>query len=177
MITGNTIPTYYGGWTNNFTFKRFDLNVFFQFSGGNYILNGTKSTSSDMWFWNNTIDVLKNHWTESNRNAIYAKPVYGDNVSNGSANSISDWVEKGDYLRLKNISLGYTFDTQKWSSKLGISVLRLYAQAQNLFVITGYSGLDPEVNSNVQSPGLAGGVDKNTIPQARTYTLGLNVTF
>ena len=177
VLCGNTLPTWYGGWSNSFTYKGFDLNIFFQFSGGNYIYNGTKATASDMRFWNNAKEVITKSWSENNKNATYAKPVYGDNYSNGSAMSISDWVEKGDYLRLKNISLGYTFDTNKWPKKLGISALRIYAQAQNLFVITGYTGLDPEIISNVIEPTLAGGVDKNTLPQARTYTFGLNITF
>ena len=177
VLAGNTLPTWYGGWHNSFAYKGFDLNIFFQFSGGNYIYNGTKATTSDMRFWNNTTDVLENYWREDRKDATYALPVYGDNYSNGSAMSISDWVEKGDYVRLKNVSLGYTFNTKNWPKKIGISSLRIYAQAQNLFVITGYTGLDPEVISNVVSPILTGGVDKNTLPQARTYTVGLNVSF
>lgn len=174
---GSTLPTWYGGWSNNFSYKNFDMSIFFQFSGGNKIYNGTKATTSDMRYWNNSKDVLAKYWTPERRNAEYALPIYGDNYSNGSAMPISDWVEKGDYLRLKNISVGYTFDTRKWSSKIGISSLRLYGQAQNLFVITGYSGLDPETLTNVESPNLAGGVDKNTLPQQKTYTFGVNVTF
>lgn len=174
---GGTLPTWYGGWSNNFSYKNFDMSIFFQFSGGNKIYNGTKATTSDMRYWNNSKDVLAKYWTPDRRNAEYALPIYGDNYSNGSAMPISDWVEKGDYLRLKNISIGYTFDTRKWSSKIGISALRLYGQAQNLFVITGYSGLDPETLTNVESPNLAGGVDKNTLPQQKTYTFGVNVTF
>jgi len=179
VICGNTLPTYYGGWTNTFTYKGFDLNLFFQFSGGNHIFNGMKSTGSDMRFWNNSKEVLSNHWTETNRNATYARPVYTDNVSNGSAFNMSDFVEKGDYLRLKNLSLGYTFDTRRWLAKIGvpISSVRLYAQAQNLFTITGYTGQDPETISNVSHPILNGGIDKNTLPQARSYTFGVNISF
>ena len=176
-ICGNTLPTWYGGWNNYFEYKGFDLTVFFQFSGGNKIYNGTKATVSDMRNWNNSKDVLNNYWTPENKNAVYPIPVYGDNISNGSAYSISDWVEKGDYLRLKNISLGYTFNTQKWAKAIGISKLRIYAQAQNLFVITGYSGMDPEVLTNTTNSTLAPGTDKNTLPQARTYTFGVNLSF
>lgn len=177
VISGNTLPTWYGGWNNNFAYKGFDLSIFFQFSGGNKIYNGTKATVSDMRFWNNSKDVLNNYWTPERKDATYPIPVYGDNISNGSAYSISDWVERGDYLRLKNISLGYTFDTKKWAKSIGISKLRLYAQIQNLFVITGYSGMDPEVLTNTTNATLAPGTDKNTLPQARTYTLGVNLSF
>jgi TonB-linked SusC/RagA family outer membrane protein len=175
---GGSLPTWYGGWSNNFSYKRFDLSLFFQFSGGNKIYNGTHATVSDMRFWNNTKEILANYWTPERTDAKYPIPVYGDNVSNGSAYQISDWVEKGDYLRLKNVSLGYTFNTNaSWARRLGISGLRLFAQAQNLFVITGYSGIDPEALTNVASPTLAGGTDKNTLPQERAYTFGLNLTF
>ena len=151
---GNTLPTWYGGWTNNFKYKGFDLSLFFQFSGGN-----------------------KKYWTPERTHAEYPMPIYGDNYSNGSALPISDLVERGDYLRLKNVSLGYTFNTKNWSKAVGISALRLYVQAQNLFVITGYSGMDPETLTNVESATLSGGTDKNTLPQARTYTIGVNLTF
>lgn len=177
VLSGNTLPTWYGGWTNNFTLGNFDLSFFFQFSGGNKIYNGTRATTSDMRFWNNSKDVLNNYWTPGKTDAVYPLPVYGDNISNGSGIPITEWVEKGDYLRLKNVSLGYTFDTRKWPKSIGISKLRVYAQAQNLFVLTGYSGVDPEVMSNATNSTLAPGTDKNTLPQARTYTFGVNITF
>jgi len=177
VIAGNTLPTFYGGWSNNFTYKNFDLSLLFQFSGGNKIYNGTKATMSDVRWWNNSKDVWDNYWTPERTNAKYAKPIWGDNYSNGSALPITDWVENGDYIRLKNISLGYTFGKLPFLQKAGISKLRVYAQAQNLFVITGYEGLDPEVLSNTNSANLNGGTDHNTAPQARTFTFGINVTF
>lgn len=177
VICGNTLPTWYGGWSNTFSYKNFDMSIFFQFSGGNYIYNGTKATVSDMRYWNNSKEVLENYWTEDRKDAMFPKPIYGDNISNGSSYPISDWVEKGDYLRLKNISLGYTFNTKNWASAIGISKLRVYAQAQNLFVLTGYSGMDPEVMSNTTNATLAPGTDKNTLPQARTFTFGVNLAF
>lgn len=177
QLAGGTLPTWYGGWMNNFKYKQLDLSLFFQFSGGNYIYNGTRASVSDMRYWNNSVEVFNNSWTPENPNATFPIPVYGDNYSNGSAYPISEWVERGDYLRLKNISLGYTFNTQSWSKAVGISALRLYIQAQNLFVLTGYSGMDPEALTNVKSSALAGGTDKNTMPQARTYTFGVNLSF
>ena len=177
IIAGGTLPTYYGGWSNDFKYKNFDLSLLFQYSGGNKIYNGTTATLSDMRFWNNAMDVYNNYWKASGDAAKYAKPIYGDNYSNGSAFPISQWVEKGDYLRMKNISFGYTFDTKKWSKKIGISALRVYAQAQNLFVITSYSGLDPEALVTTDNAILQGGVDKNTMPNSKVYTFGANITF
>jgi TonB-linked SusC/RagA family outer membrane protein len=178
QIAGGTMPTYYGGWTNDFKYGNFDLSALLQYSGGNYIYNGSIATMSDMRYWNNSVDVYNNAWKNPGDNARYAKPIYSDNVSNGSAFPITDWVEKGDYLRLKNVTLGYTFNTRNWPKKAGIASLRLYASAQNLFCLTSYTGLDPEslISSNDQAA-LQGGVDKNALPQARVFTFGVNVGF
>lgn len=176
-ILGNTKPTYYGGWTNNFSYKGWDATLFFQFSGGNKIYNGMKATTSDGRFWNNTVDVYENSWRNPGDNAIYAKPEHNDNYSNGSANPISDFIEKGDYLRLKNLTVGYTFDTRKWPKKIGISQLRLYAAATNLFCLTGYTGMDPEINSRADIANRASGIDKNTTPLTKTYSFGINLSF
>ena len=72
---GNTLPTWYGGWTNNFKYKGFDLSLFFQFSGGNKIYNGTKASVSDMRYWNNSKDVYKKYWTPERTHAEYPMPV------------------------------------------------------------------------------------------------------
>lgn len=176
-IMGNTKPTYYGGWTNNFSWKGWDATLFFQFSGGNKIYNGMKATMSDMRFWNNSTDVYKTIWRQPGDVSDYAKPEVNDNYSNGSANPISDFIENGDYLRLKNLVIGYTFNTKNWSKKIGISQLRLYATATNLFCITGYSGMDPEINSRADSSNTISGIDKNTAPLTRTYSFGVNLSF
>jgi TonB-linked SusC/RagA family outer membrane protein len=177
QISGGTLPTYYGGWANDFKYKNFDLSLLFQFSGGNKIFNGSTATLSDMRFWNNSLDVYNNYWKEPGQKAKYAKPVYADNISNGTSMPITDWVENGDYLRFKNVTLGYTFNTRGWT-KAGINALRLYASAQNLFILTSYTGLDPEslISSNSEAA-LQGGVDKNALPQSRVFTFGVNVTF
>jgi hypothetical protein len=172
------MPTYYGGWTNDFKYKNFDLSILLQYSGGNKIFNGTIATISDMRYWNNSVDVYNNSWRNPGDKAKYAKPIYADTYSNGTSYAISDWIENGDYLRLKLLSLGYTFNTKNWPKKVGISSLRFYATAQNLFCITSYSGLDPEslISANDQAA-LQGGVDKNALPQAKIYTLGVNINF
>ena len=176
-IWGNTKPTYYGGWNNTFRWKNWDATVFFQFSGGNKIYNGMKATTSDMRFWNNSTDVYENIWRNEGDKATYAKAELNDNYSNGSACEISDWVENGDYLRLKNIMIGYSFDTKRWPEKVGITQLRLYISATNLFCITGYSGMDPEISSRSDISNTASGIDKNTTPLTKTYSIGINLTF
>ena len=175
---GNTLPTWFGGWTNSFNWKGFDMNLFFQFSGGNWILNAMTATGADNRWWNNFAEVAEKSWQKPGDNAKYAKPYYGDNVSNGSAYDISDWIERGDYLRLKTVSLGYTFNTGARRRQLGFSSVRVYAQIQNALVFTAFTGLDPEITSSfTDSAVLQGGFYKNTLPQARTYTAGLQITF
>jgi hypothetical protein len=168
------LPTWYGGLDNTLKYKNFDLGIFFQFSGGNYVYNGTQAGLRDQRFWNNHDDML-DRWTPENRNGSVPRIVYGDNVSNGSALPISENVEKADFVRLKNVSLGYSLD-QRLLEKLKISSARIYGQIQNAFIITGYSGIDPEISSNGNTPG-APGVDRNSVGQARTFTIGVHLGF
>ena len=171
---GPTLPTYYGGLDNTFRYKGFDLGVFVQFSGGNYIYNGTKAGLHDQRFWNNNVDIL-NRWTETNTNAEWPRVVYGDNVSNGSTIVMSSNVEKGDFARLRNVSLGYSFG-QSLLTRASVANARIYVQVQNAALLTKYSGIDPEISSNGSS-NTGSGVDRNSVGQARTYTVGFNIGF
>ncbi|MCC3152695.1 TonB-dependent receptor [Hymenobacter sp. BT770] len=171
---GPTLPTYYGGFDNTFRYKAFDLGLFVQFSGGNYIYNGTKSGLHDQRFWNNDKDIL-DHWTESNHNAKWPRVVFGDNVSNGSTIVMSSNVEKGDFARLRQVSLGYSF-SQSLLTRLNVASARIYVQAQNAALLTKYSGIDPEISTNGSS-NTGAGVDRNSVGQARTYTVGFNIGF
>jgi len=173
---GPVLPTFYGGLDNTFRFKGFDLGIFLQYSGGNYIYNGTRAGLHDQRFWNNNVDI-KNRWISATEtpNAEWPRLVYGDNVSNGSTIVMSQNVEKGDFIRLRNVSLGYTFPS-KTISGLKLSAARVYVQVQNAALFTKYSGIDPEISVNGGS-NLAPGVDRNSVGQARTFTAGLNVSF
>ena len=176
-ISGNTKPTYYGGWSNTFRYKNWDAKVNFHFSGGNKILNAMRATLSDGRMWSGTKEYYDNIWQQPGDNAKYAKASYNDNYSNGTANLISDLIESGDFIRLQSLSIGYQFNTKKWSQDLGISSVRLYAQAQNLFCLTSYTGFDPEINSYYNSANLRSGIDLNTTPLTRTITFGANISF
>ncbi|TGD81606.1 SusC/RagA family TonB-linked outer membrane protein [Hymenobacter wooponensis] len=171
---GPVIPTWYGGFDNSFRYKGFDLGVFVQFSGGNYIYNGTKAGLHDQRFWNNDVDIL-DRWTETNRGGEWPRVVYGDNTSNGSALIMSNNVEKGDFARLRNVSLGYSLQPTL-ISRLGMSSARFYVQVQNAALLTKYSGIDPEISTNGAS-NTGAGVDRNSVGQARTYTVGFNIGF
>lgn len=172
VIYGPTLPKFYGGFDNTFNYKNFDLGIFFQYSGGNYIYNGTKAGLRDQRFWNNHTDVM-DRWTPENTSGSIPRIVFGDNISNGSAFPISENVEKGDFVRLRNVILGYNFKSDLLS-KVRIRTLRVYAQVQNAFLLTKYSGYDPEVSTNGNSTtGI--GIDRNSVGQARTITFGLNL--
>lgn len=174
VVFGPTMPTWYGGFDNNFKYKNFDLGIFFQFSGGNLIYNGSQAGLRDQRFWNNSTDVL-DRWTESNRDGSIPRVVFGDNISNGSAFAISENIQKGDFLRLRNIALGYSIN-RDLLSKISVSSLRIYGQIQNGFVITNYTGSDPEISSNGTS-NFGAGVDRNSAGQSRIYSLGINLGF
>jgi TonB-dependent starch-binding outer membrane protein SusC len=170
----NALPKWFGGFTNNFTYKNFDASLLFTYSGGNYIYNGNQAGLRDQRNWNNHTDVLR-HWTEANRNTDIPRPVFGDNVSNGSSMPLDVNVEKGDFVRLQNVMVGYRLPKQVFG-KSGITNLRIYGQIDNAFLLTKYTGVDPEISSNGQS-NLSPGVERNTVPQARVFTLGLNLGF
>lgn len=174
-IQGPTLPRWYGGFDNTFKFKNWDLGLFVQYSGGNYIMNGTKAGLRDQRFFNFSTDVL-DRWTPANTGGSIPRLVFGDNISNGGAAlPISENIEKADFLRMRNISLGYTF-SPALLSRLNITSARVYGQVQNAFIITGYEGFDPEISVNGNS-NLAPGIDRNAIGQARTISIGVNIGF
>lgn len=176
-ISGNTKPTYYGGWSNTIHYKNWDVNLNFHFSGGNKILNSMRATMSDGRMWSGCKEWYDNIWQQPGDHAKYAKASYNDNYSNGTANPISDLIENGDFIRLQSLAISYNFKTRRWPKALGITSFRLYAQAQNLFCITGYSGFDPEINSYYNDANLRSGIDSNTTPLTRTISFGANISF
>jgi hypothetical protein len=118
---------------------------------------------------------MLNAWTPDNRNSDVPRAVYGDNISNGSAFAIQSNIEKGDFLRLQTASLGYRLPSTLFGNS-GISSLRVYASVNNAFLITKYTGVDPEISSNGDG-NLNSGVERNSIPNGRTFTFGINLGF
>ncbi len=169
------LPKYYGGIDNNLTFRNFDFAINLTYAFGFYVYSGSKAGTRDQRWWNNSVEVYETAWKQPGDITNIPRPVMNDNVSNGSAFAISENIEKGDYLKIRNISAGYTFKNV-WQSLLNIQSIRVYGQVFNAYVFTNYSGSDPEVSTNTDS-NLAPGIDRNTAPQARTYTFGLNVSF
>jgi len=188
---GSPIPKFYGGVNLDLAYKGFDFNAFFYGSYGNKIFNyqarnlESFQAPSFVGIQNVSEVYYKNSWSPTNPSNRYARVNYNDDVSaNNVASSI--YVEDGSYLRLRNVTLGYTLPSNV-AKKLTMSRVRMYLAAQNLFTITKYSGLDPEIgqptgtdpnNNNASSNNAtASGVDVGTYPSSRFFTLGLNVTF
>lgn len=174
---GNTLPKWQGGWSNSFKFGNFDAELFLRYSGGNYIMNESLRGLLGQGFSNNHAAIL-NRWTESGQVTDIPKLYSGQdaNMYQTSASN-SRFVEKGDFVRIQNIVIGYTVPAAALQSAFSgaISNARFFAQVQNPFTFSGYTGLDPE--SNQYGGQLNFGVDWNVAPVIRTYTVGLNVGF
>lgn len=189
-VIGNASPKFYGGLNNNFTYKGFDLSVFFTFSYGNEVLNATKLVTSKVGRENyNALAVMNsnNRWmTINDRGERVTDPAelaamnQGKTVASWHDNQegnkyIHSWaVEDASFLRLSNVTLGYTFPKQL-IRKIKLSNLRVYATGNNLFTWTPYTGFDPEV-SNMRSP-LTPGVDFGSYPRSRSFIFGVNIAF
>jgi TonB-dependent starch-binding outer membrane protein SusC len=177
---GSPQPKFYGGLNLDFSYKAWDFNLYFYGTYGNKTLNYIQSNLQSFQkrgsegVENVSVDYYLNHWTPSKPSNIYTRAVANDD--NTLNNVPSDaWIENGSFVKLKNLTVGYTFPNSS-ISRFGISKVRLYASTQNLFVITKYSGLDPEIG--IQGGNATqNGVDNGTYPSSRFYTLGLNVTF
>ena len=172
-VVGKSNPDYTGGFGNNFSYKGFDLNIFFTFVAGNKIYNqgGIYMESGFGNGFDNQTTRYLSAW--KNPGDITDVPRAGLSYTTNDRSS-SFWLSDGSYIRLRNATLGYTLPS-KVSSILKLSSARLYVSGNNLWTATKYEG-DPEVNTATLG-NITGGVDFYTIPQARTISLGLNVKF
>jgi len=168
MIVGDPNPDFIYGWSNNFSYKGFDLSVYMQGTYGNDILNVQRAESNVSGPWGNQRKEIVDRWTPTNTTSNIPRA----RVTVNPLLLQSSWlIEDGSFLRVKTASLGYTFKPAK-----GISSCRVYVTGQNLLTFTKYSGFDPEVNSPGNS-NLQLGVDYNAYPAARTFMVGVNVGF
>ncbi len=171
---GNPNPDFTYGFTNKFNYMGFELSVFLQGSVGNEILNLTRrATTLNTNLYQNQLAEAIDFWSPDNTDGKLPRPV----GSLGHPNiRVSDrYVEDGTYLRIQNLTFGYTLPTEV-VNKFYLSKLRVYTSAQNLLTFTDYSGYDPEVGAFNQDA-LLNGVDNGRYPTPRTITLGLNVEF
>lgn len=174
ILFGRSTPKYFGGWDNTFRYKNFDLNVMLTYQAGFFVYNGTKAGLRDNRFWNNSTEVMT-RWLKPGDKTEIPRVVFGDNVSNGSAFAQSQNVEKGDFMKLRNLTLGYTLPADL-VQKAKISNVRAYISGQNLAILTNYTGPDPEVSTN-GAGNTNQGIDRNSVANARTILFGLRIDF
>jgi TonB-linked SusC/RagA family outer membrane protein len=173
QIIGNAQPKFTGGFNNDFSYKNFTLNLFFQFTYGNDIYSNLNMMRNWVFAYNNVSTDALNRWREQGDVTDYPRPIRTDPLRN-EYNRVSDrWVEDGSFLRLKNVSLSYDVP-KNLLKRFKINGLRFYVTGENLITWTHYTAYDPEVSSY---SGLKLGVDDGSYPQSRTYIFGLNVQF
>lgn len=165
-ILGDANPKFFGGMTNTFAYRGFELNVFLQYSYGNKIFNYNAMELESPTGGQNVYQDLVNRWTPTNPSNEYQKATTNRN------NIVSDrFIEDGSFLKLKTVSLSYSFPKLNWKH---IGGLRLYVTGQNLLTWTKYRGYDPEVSYRGAST-LEAGEDFGGYPQARTFMFGIKL--
>jgi TonB-linked SusC/RagA family outer membrane protein len=173
-VLGNSLPKGYGTFTNTFRYKNFDFAVELQFDYGNQVMNLTRHSGQDRTGQANSYATVLNAWTPTNQNTDIAedRPAY----VRYQTEIYSTKVENGSFIRGKTVTLGYNFPTSL-VQKIKMSRLRIYAQAQNLFLITKYTGYDPETSTYNSSSNFTQGILFYDYPKPRTFLLGLNASF
>ena len=172
-IIGNPNPDFAMGLTLSASYKNWSFSTFFSGEFGFDIYNGTRKQLEFMTYGNtytNRGEDVLSAWTPENKGASI--PALTTIDDNNETRMSTYFVEDGSYLKCKYIKLAYNFD-QKWMKTIGLSALSIYGQVENVFTITDYSGLDPEVPLG----GYGARIDNGPYPRARTFSMGLNVQF
>jgi len=184
---GSYMPKFTYGFNYSGTYKRFDFSLFFQGVYGNKIYNGTKVLTEGMLRLFNAGTAVLDAWTPTNTNTDIPRAISGD--PNNNARVSDRFIESGSYLRLKNLSVGYTIPMTTWTHG-NVRDVRIYISGQNLLTFTKYSGYDPEVgaytplvNGVPGAPGSNGsgllnnGIDYGMMPSSRTILGGIQINF
>ncbi|MCG8310220.1 MAG: TonB-dependent receptor [Cytophagales bacterium] len=179
-ILGSTVPDFYGGITNNFEYKGFDLSIFFYYRVGHMIFSSFETGNSSLFARYNNLDV--DYWTVNNPTNDHPRPDQNqERPRDGDTRGYFD----GSYLKLRNVTLGYTFPSSI-TEKLRMSFLRVYVSAQNPWFTSKYDTFDPEIGEDVvenstrdlTEEGLeTPRVNSNTIPTNKTFLFGINFKF
>ncbi|MFW5792678.1 MAG: SusC/RagA family TonB-linked outer membrane protein [Bacteroidota bacterium] len=168
---GDPNPDFFGGFSNNFYYKNFELSIFLQYSYGNDIFNGTRIYIESMKGSDNQTVAVLDRWREPGDETDIPRATENDPNNNNRISS--RFVEDGSYLRVKNVALSYNIN-KKYIDRIGLRNARVFITGQNLWTFTNYSGMDPEVNYS--GPGnVVMGTDFFTHPQVRTFSIGINL--
>ena len=162
-------PKFIYGMTNEFSWRGLSLSIFLQGSQGNQIFNASRIDTEGMVDFRNQSTAVLRRWKRPGMETDIPRSGNVENIHNSSR-----FVEDGSYLRLKSLTLSYDLP-KNILSRISMKGVKVYATAQNLFTLTGYSGYDPEVNAYGASS-VALGVDYGTYPQSRAVIFGINVT-
>lgn len=164
-FAGTGVPKYYGSITNTFKWKGIDLIAFFTYAGGHKINNSLNRYLNSYNTWGNmSTDYYNSYWTTTRPSMRYPAPRIGSPYANGDGTDAN--LQKGDYLRLRNIELGYSFPSGSFIRKINSTGMRVYASVQNLFTWTEFTGFDVESSDNT-----------NPYPNARSFIAGLSINF
>ncbi|WP_256011617.1 SusC/RagA family TonB-linked outer membrane protein [Desertivirga xinjiangensis] len=186
QVIGDANPAFTGGWHNQFNYKNFDMSVFVNFVYGNDIYNANKIEWTDGSFLNlNMLETMKNRWTTINSSGQVVTDPAALAALNENAGIwapvrnqryyLHSWaIEDGSFLRINNVTLGYTLP-KRIIDKVKIAGLRVYATVNNLATITNYTGFDPEISTRRSDP-LTQGVDFAGYPRSRTWVFGANIS-
>jgi TonB-linked SusC/RagA family outer membrane protein len=170
---GNPNPDFTYGFTNNFSYKAFELSIYLYGSYGGKVLNYLDYSLEGLnGLYENQLAEAANYWSPSNPNSNIPAPKGGVNTN---LEMSTRFLQSASFLRFQNVRLGYNLPAQ-WAKYIALSRLKLYCSAQNIFVITGYKGLDPEVGQQNQNVFLTN-VDLGRYPSPRVITFGINAEF
>jgi hypothetical protein len=177
QVIGNPMPDFTYGFVNQFSYKNFDLNVVIDGSYGNEIYNAGKQNLQSMRFSEQQSADIVRRWRNPGDITDIPRATLVDSNQNSFINT--RWVEDGSFMRVRDISLSYNFD-QNILDMLRLSGLRVYGNLKNWFTFTDYTGYSPEVNRNlsgVDKVATTQGIDYGSYPQAKTFSVGLNIQF
>jgi TonB-dependent starch-binding outer membrane protein SusC len=190
------LPTFFGGFSNTFTYAGFDLNALFSFQGGNYIYDDAERGNRYIGQGGNVLrsDMVGNTWTPENRDASFPVLMWNHRMiisradgttyterfdGGGTARGLSRYLYRGDFIRLRNLQLGYTIPANL-TSRAHLQGVRVFIAGNNIWTITRYPGWDPEVtliDNNPQARNLRQGFTGNMLPQTKSYSAGVSLTF
>jgi hypothetical protein len=178
---GVATPDFYGGLNNSIIFKGFELNFLFTFSSGGKMINNTKAqlmTYSTRDANNLDVDILK-FWQIYGHNTDVPKLFNGSITGNydyTTSSTITRFIEDNSFIRMKNLELAYSIPSEILSRTKTFKQVRIFLVTTNLFTLTKYSGLDPEVSA-FGSSATSAGYDNLTMPQTRSYQFGIRLGF